>query len=511
MMATLNNRTRQLRRLLVVFTLLSPRLYVIFRTHLWVEDESYLTCGLLMARGAVPYLDFHLQHFPLLEGFLALIFRVFGPSLGAVELVTQASLVVSTWLVYDIGRRLDGPLVGLVSAALFSVSPLLLRYHLFGREIFVIFFLLAATRLVLCTDLPRPYLVHVTIGMLCALALLSKMTAIGAAVTIPAWVTATSSPWRRGLWCFTGLGALAGSITLTLSLLFGIPFLVQAFLFGFAHPSFGSFAGKLQLYGRDFMTVYIAAALVSVVMLTIEGRARQWGLVIVLAVVSLVFGPVLKPVIWSHNAIEVLPWACLLCGWLLLEIGKWLASLLKSLRSPPYHLRAVSRLALTSIGMLGVVSLWPAHIEPLNRWIDRDSLNSMATFLAQNTPPGAVVVAPAIISFAADRRDVVPYLEIDGAMTDLERTVAAEGWRGALAKSKHRRSMRMAPAVDESIHQSMPAVLNAIRTGRVAAVHNCERTVGWSSGVELLPRPLVIGGYQQAKVWEQCVTWLPVK
>ncbi len=227
-MRGLENRTRQLLRVLIVLILLSPRFYVIGRNRLWVEDESYLTCGLLMARGAVPYLDFHLQHFPFLEGFLALIFRVFGPSVGVVELVTQATIAVSTWLIYDIGRRLDGPLVGLASSALFALSPLLLRYHIFGREIFVIVFLLTAARLVLYEDLTQRRLVLVTIGVLCALAFLSKLTATGAAVAIPVWVTVTSSPWRRGLWCFTGFGMLAGGITLTLFLLFGIPFLVQA-------------------------------------------------------------------------------------------------------------------------------------------------------------------------------------------------------------------------------------------------------------------------------------------
>ncbi len=247
----------------------------------------------------------------------------------------------------------------------------------------------------------------------------------------------------------------------------------------------------------------------SVVMLAVEGRARRWGMVILLAAVSFVFGPVLKPVIWTHNAIEVLPWVCLLFGWLLWRVGTWAASLYRSLRSPPHDLRAAGWLVLTSIGIMVIVLLWPAHGDPVERWIDRDNLAAMAAFLAENTPADAVVVAPAIISFAADRRDVVAYLEIDGAMTELERAVAAEGWRGALAKSRQRRQMRMVPAVDESIHQSMPAILGAIRTGRAAAVHNCDRTVGWSGGVELMARPLVVGGYQRAMVWEQCVTWLP--
>ncbi len=487
---------------------LVPRLLVLLRDRIWVEDEAYLSCASLISHGVAPYAGFNLQHFPFLEGLLAALFRLTGPSVRSVEVVTQVVVVIATTLVFAIGRRLAGTGTGSVAALIFAWSPLLLRYHVFEREVFVVAFLLAATHLVVTSDQADSWRRHAAAGAVLALAPLAKLTAVGAAGTLLAWVTVVAPARRRALPVGIGFALVAGGATAAASLAWGRTFLTQVVLFGLAHPTSAGRADKLAEYGRDGVDRLLLATLAALAALLVSGQLRRWSLVAALAVATFVLGPVLKPVVWSHNAVEILPWASLLVGWLVVETVQRVRNVARGgLDRAAERTATVALLALVATAVV-VAALLPAETGREDRWLARAELAAMAVELAAVQPPAAPVVAPAIVSYAADRRDVVPYPEIDGAMREIADRVRGRGLDAVREIVADRRRRRMSPAVDDSLRASMPTVLAAISNGSAAGVLNCELAADWAGGIRLSEAFLAASGLHPVQRWSQCVLWV---
>jgi hypothetical protein len=131
----------------VCLALIVPRLLRLIHPQIWIEDESYLTGALMLSHGFLPYRDFPLPHYPLLEAMLASIFRVTHASIRSAEVTTQIAALAGSLLVFVLGRRIDGLLTGSAAAAIFATSGLLFRYHIFEREVFIVIPVLAAVLL----------------------------------------------------------------------------------------------------------------------------------------------------------------------------------------------------------------------------------------------------------------------------------------------------------------------------------------------------------------------------
>ena len=128
----------------VCLALVVPRLLRLAYPQIWIEDESYLTGAWMLSHAFLPYRDFPLPHFPLLEAALASIFRLTHASIRTAEVTTQIAALTGSLLVFVLGRRIDGLLTGAVAAAIFATSGLLFRYHLFEREVFIVVPVIAA-------------------------------------------------------------------------------------------------------------------------------------------------------------------------------------------------------------------------------------------------------------------------------------------------------------------------------------------------------------------------------
>lgn len=464
---------------------------------MWVEDQQYLVCAQLVADGAVPYVDFYFQHLPLLEMVYAAVFSWFGVSLRAAELVTQLAVAASTWMVFDLGRRIEDRWLGAAAAAGFAWCPLLFRYHLVGREVFVVLFLLAAERLAAARKGPPGTSRLALAGVVAALAPISKLTAIGAAGTFALWSFATSDRTGPRLAVAAGMIATLGLTIGLLTLMAGAAFWRQAVVFGLVHPSFGSFTERLQHYGAVGAAWWIVAALAGIPLLVLDGRVQRWRLVIAMAVATFVFGPVLKPVVWAHNAIEILPWVSLIAAYPLLR-------LLRGLSRP----RALIGPLLWIAATLAASWAWP-QVTLRDRSVDRSLVADMAAKVRRTATGDRPIVAPSIVALAANRHNVVPYPEIHGAMMTIEARIAAEGWRAVAPMARERRRLHMSEAVDASMRRAMTPVIHSIRNGGVALVHNCTSSASWAGHVELFPALLVSSGYHPVETWPECVTWVP--
>ena len=121
---------------LAVCILLLPRVVRYLYPEIFIEDDFYLQNAFLITAGEKPYADFILNHFPVLELFLALIFKTFGPSIQTAELLTQSFVIINSLLILLIGLRLNNQFTGLVSSGLYACSSVIFRYHVFEREIF---------------------------------------------------------------------------------------------------------------------------------------------------------------------------------------------------------------------------------------------------------------------------------------------------------------------------------------------------------------------------------------
>ncbi len=131
----------------VCLLLIVPRVLRLAHPQIWIEDESYLTGALMLSHGFLPYRDFPLPHYPLLELLLAAALHLVHASIRTAEVTTQIAALAGSLLVFALGRRLDGPLTGAIAALVFATSGLLFRYHLFEREVFVVVPVIAAVLL----------------------------------------------------------------------------------------------------------------------------------------------------------------------------------------------------------------------------------------------------------------------------------------------------------------------------------------------------------------------------
>ena len=76
--------------------LVVPRLVRLAHPQLWIEDESYLTGALMLSHGWLPYRDFPLPHYPVLEALLASVFHLAHASIRTAEATTQIAALAGS-------------------------------------------------------------------------------------------------------------------------------------------------------------------------------------------------------------------------------------------------------------------------------------------------------------------------------------------------------------------------------------------------------------------------------
>lgn len=547
-------RSRTILTASICALLVVPRVVRLLHPQVWIEDESYLTGAQMLSHGLLPYRDFPLPHYPLLEALLAAVFRLTKASIRSAEVTTQMAALAGSLLVFALGRRLDGLLTGTIAAAIFATSGLLFRYHLFEREVFVVVPVIAAVLLACRTDeqleaqvagpavrgarpsakrperhakasaersdrgatplekRPSDWSEAIAIGGLLFVALAIKLTAVAAlaAVGVHLWM-------REGrLACARTVGVALGllaALTIVLAAVFGTDFIVQVFVFRAIHAAFPSLAVKLTEM-RLTMDVSLAAGAAGVALILWTDRRHAWMGPLLQMATGFVVLVLFNPTYWAHTGIELLPWLSLAGGFLVASLARavWPRGSVSGLHAAPAKTYAC---AIGAVALLVFVAPlpnlnWEAGDGSVDGfgYRDRSEIEAVAAYVRTHTDANAPVATPPIIAFAADRRELVPYPEIAGTVDELTDAVRRRGYFAALGDADLRHDSFW-ESVEASRARIAPQILNAVIAHRVSAV------VG-DSPEDLMPVQFVnvpqaaleANGYQIASAFAHYDVWL---
>ncbi len=462
--------------------ILVPRLVRTLYPQVWIEDESYLTGAFALSRGFLPYRDFPLPHLPLLDAAAAVLFRTAGASIRMAEGLTAIAAAAGTALVFLLGSTMAGDAAGLASALIFSTSPLLFRYHVFEREVFVVAPVVAAVLLaVKRAPSDRPRLAGLAIGMLLAIALAIKLTAVAALAGVAVYLAATRRRSTAAVAVVTAL-AVTGLFAAALFAKFGTDFAVQVVVFRMLHATFPSLGTKLN---ELRLTLDIALALGAAGIILIAWRSRRastssalhkgWSAVLYQVAAGVFVLVLLNPTYWAHTGIELLPWLSLCGGYLVAGV----------VRDSDARLCAAAAAAL-------LVFVSPIHNlnweagdgSPFGfGYRDRAEIERAADYVRAHALPDEPVATPPIIAFAAQRRELVPYPELAGEMQHISEAIGRDGYRGALADPDLGRGTFW-DSVEHSGRLIAPRLADAVRRREPAVVIN-------DSADDLMPIQLI--------------------
>jgi hypothetical protein len=481
-------RVRVIGTIGLVALLAAPRIGRLAFPQVWIEDESYLTGAFMLSQGFLAYRDFPLPHLPLLETVLAGVFRVAGASIRSAEAFTQLAALAGSLLVFVLGRRLDGPFTAVAASLIFATSGLLFRYHVFEREVFLIVPVMAAVLILPMATADRddsPWR-PIAAGLLLVAALAIKLTAIAAVagVGIQLWQQ------RRGraaaLVVLCALGGL-GACTIALWAAFGRSFAVQVFLFRAVHAAFPSLGVKLDEM-RLTLDVSLAAGAAGIVLIIWTGAARRWIAPLAQLACGFVALDLLNPTYWAHTGIELLPWLALAAGFLVVRaVRAFLPGVLpagSAPRTPVIVCAAAAALMLMVVSPIENLNWQAGDGSPYGfGYRDRGELERVGRYVRDHSMPADAVVTPPIIAFVANRRELIPYLELAGLVDDLDRAVREGGYFAALTDQNLRYESFWA-GVEGSKVREAPRIATAIRQRRVPIVIN-------DSPDDLMPFPLI--------------------
>jgi hypothetical protein len=478
----------------------------------WIEDESYLNGAFLLATGHAPYTGFPLPHFPLLEGSLAALLEIFPTAIRTAEAFTAAAAWVSSIFVWRIGRRLGGEVCGVAAALIFATSPLLFRYHVFEREVFLVVPVLAASWLVLRwpgTGERTETRTIVIAGVLLAIAMAIKLTAASYVAALFLFILLVNRQRDRAVVFLGTVVVVMGISTGALWALFGTPFLVQVVLFRLVHAGFHSLTGQFHEW-LGSLDVELAAGAAGFALVLWQHRLRRWALPLLHLAFGFVLLVVLNPTFWAHDSIELLPWLALLGGVLVADLAMAFG---RHTRDAPSRPAAVAALVGAVLLFVIVVPLPHANWGPGAGsgfgfgYRDRAEIDRVAAYVRSKTAPGALVAMPPILAFQANRPELITYPELAGTMMTLGREVKAKGFATTLKTSEVGQRMFW-DEVAASRDVWLPDLAEAIQARRLGAVINF-------SPADLFPVPLIdvpdqalrAAGYVPGLVTEHYTVW----
>ena len=140
------------------------------------DEGDYAYFGMLLTQGVSLVDPIVRVRFPLISGLYAIIISLFGQTAAGVHAGLLVLNLMTTVLLFLVGRKLFGPLVGLLAAAFFAVldvSPTVQGFSA-NREQFLIFFAVAALWVLLVALERRRAVLFFLAGVLMGLAFLIK-------------------------------------------------------------------------------------------------------------------------------------------------------------------------------------------------------------------------------------------------------------------------------------------------------------------------------------------------
>ncbi|MCL4360210.1 glycosyltransferase family 39 protein [Patescibacteria group bacterium] len=204
-----------------IIIVLLVRLYLGLSRYFDADEFAHLHWTWLLTHGFIPYRDFFLYHIPVFQAFLSPLFRLpDGPlPLYAARMFVWVIFLVTTGIVYMLGKKMTDRRSARIAALLFVVFPLTLDKTIEVRPDMLMTLLFLVSLLLLLPDRVKPHRLFWSGFFLGAsLMIFPKMV-----FAVPAWLFLT---WRghirRGTYSAAGLSVALGTgflIPLTLTFL----------------------------------------------------------------------------------------------------------------------------------------------------------------------------------------------------------------------------------------------------------------------------------------------------
>jgi len=291
-----------------ILVLSIPRIARVIAPNVQIEDPNYIYGAFLILKGKIPFAEFAQVNPPLLETFLAGMYRVFGVGHRVPEIITAAAYFFSALLLLRLGKRLVNQFTGWLAAFLYSCHFLVFRYHLFEREVFATLAVLAGLEF-LTRNVQNRWTPAVA-GLIMGLGFACKQTALIPFATVFIFIAIIRRQWLHALLFGLGFLLFVGLLTLGYSAAFGRLYMEQTFWFHWIKGFVAPWTVKVQwtLAGLGFLIPLSLAGLAK-----LKFKREDWNwLWMFLILTDLIFFWFISGAYWPHYLLSTLPSAALL-------------------------------------------------------------------------------------------------------------------------------------------------------------------------------------------------------
>ena len=433
-----------------------PRVIRLLYPYAWFEDTANIYHGFALQAGQRPFLDILTVHPPAFEGFLSLLYRIFGVTYTVPEILSALVMTTMALLLCDATRRLLDPVAAWFAAAVFSGASLLARYHIYEREVYTAALAVLVAWLLVARK--EHVWLYASIGVLCGAGFAVKFSG----VFLPAAVVISllaGKKWRPALIVALCSLAVGGGIWVFYFLKYGKPAFYQLILFHFVKGvNVSLFTRFRETFILD-LNYLLPLGAAGAVLMAVDRRRRAFFPFVILFAEIVIFFLFFSSTLWAHNMIDLIPPLAAGAGYAFWRIKGMILN-----RHWPVG-------PLVLIAGLGVVFAILGSFDFKNNYqgwgyIPRRQVADVARLIRVHTPENMPVYAPQYLANEARRLRVVDYEELLGPYRWMLETLARDGIRGL---GKSREFGTWLDAVGKTAYLWRPDVDQALAEGSVSA------------------------------------------
>ncbi|MCD4655197.1 glycosyltransferase family 39 protein [bacterium] len=450
--------------------LVVPRVLRVMWPEVQIEDPNYIYGAFLILKGMIPFAEFAQVNPPLLEIFLAGLYKVFGVSHRVPEILSALTYLSSAILIFRIGSRVMNRATGVIASILYSWHFLVFRYHLFERETFATLAILLALEFL--TRKEATSRTALVAGLIMGFGFACKQTALIPFATIVAFIALCRQQWRSAIFLCIGFFSFTGFITLGYTAAFGRSYMDQTFWFhwikGYVAPWYVKTSWTLA--GLGFLVPFTLAGLGCL------GKIKNdWNwLWLLLIIGDLVFFWFISGAFWPHYLLSTLPFAALLSGLFLSFIGKIAENYIVHAREKCENFRLLAALIIFGTVLAAIQFHSPGAMtgkEAADQFgfsgTPRLEVAQAAKTIRENTSETEMIISDPFIALEAQRIKVVRFKDNWGLILWMNRMIEQGEYREAAKKLS---SQRFGDIRRKSQNYWMPLIETAFAKGDVGAV-----------------------------------------
>jgi hypothetical protein len=395
-------------------------------------------------------------HPPAFEGFLSLLYRIFGVTYLVPEIFSALIMTATALLVCDTTRRLLDPVAAWFTTAVFSGASLLARYHIYEREVYTAALAVLVAWLLVARK-ERSWL-FALIGALCGAGFAVKFSGAFLPAAVVIYLLAEKK-WRPALTvaiCFLAVGA---GIWAFYFLKYGKPAFYQLILFHFVKGvNVSLFTRFRETFILDLNYLLPLGTAGVILMAGLRPRGVLFLYFILFAEI-VIFFLFFSSTLWAHNMIDLMPPLTVGAGYAFWRVKGMIAS-----RRWPVGSAVL-------IAVLGAVFVFLGSFDFKHNYqgwgyMPRRQVADVARLIRVQTPENMPVYAPQYLANEARRLRIVDYEELLGPYRWMLQTLASGGIRGL---SKSREFGTWLEAVGKTAYLWRPDVDQALAQRSVSA------------------------------------------